>query len=98
MHAMHVGNISTEVDNTIMLYRDITQMGRVPVDFYTQPVRNILTFIIPVGIMMTIPAKILLGILSPWYVLLSIAISIIFVLISLWIWRQAIGLYTSASS
>lgn len=95
---LSMGVVTTEVDNTIMLYRDITQMGRVPVDFYTQPIRNILTFIIPVGIMMTIPAKILLGLISPWYVLLSVAISIIFVLISLRIWTAAIGQYTSASS
>src|SRR5258708_6589771 len=54
---LSIGIVTTEVDNAVMLYRDITQMGRLPVDIYKQPLRGFLTFIIPVAIIMTVPAK-----------------------------------------
>lgn len=93
-----IGVVTTEVDNMIMLYRDITQMGRVPIDFYTQPIRSILTFIIPVGIMMTVPAKALIGTLSIQIILASFIISILGLVISLWLWKKALANYSSASS
>lgn len=90
--------VTTEVDNTIMLYRDITQMGRVPVDFYTQPIRSILTFIIPVGIMMTVPAKALFGLITIPIILVALIISSILMAISIYLWNRAIASYASASS
>lgn len=93
-----VGVLTTEVDNTIMLYRDLTQMGRVPVDIYTEPIRSVLTFIVPVGVMMTFPAKAMLGLLSPLNIFLSFFISFLFLFISLNIWRFSLKHYSSASS
>lgn len=93
-----VGILTTEVDNTIMLYRDLTQMGRVPVDIYLQPIRGILTFVVPVGIMMTFPAKVLLGLLSPLTVFISIILASLFLLLSLRCWHFALKHYSSASS
>src|SRR5438874_1581239 len=58
------GILSTAVDNTVMLYRDLTQMGRLPIEVYQEPLRGFITFIIPVGIMMTYPGQALLGLLS----------------------------------
>lgn len=95
---LSVGVMTTEVDNTIMLYRDLTQMGRIPVDIYQQPVRSLLTFAIPVGIMMTFPTKALLGLLSWQFVLLSILISAVFLTFALLLWKYALTKYTSASS
>lgn len=93
-----IGVLTTEVDNTIMLYRDITQMGRVPVDIYREPLQGILTFAIPVGIMMTFPAKALMGLLSPSSVMISFFIGILFIILSLWFWRFSLKHYASASS
>jgi ABC-2 type transport system permease protein len=95
---LSIGIVSTEVDNTIMLYRDLTQMGRVPVSIYQQGVSFILTFVVPVGIMMTFPVQALLGTLSLQFILYSLAIGIGFLIFSLFIWRGAIKHYTSASS
>lgn len=93
-----LGVLTTEVDNAIMLYRDITQMGRFPVDIYKQPLQSILTFAIPVGIMMTIPAKVFMGIFSPSVVIISFCIGIVVFLWSLWLWHFALQRYASASS
>lgn len=95
---LSIGVLTTEVDNTIMLYRDLTLMGRVPVDIYLEPIRGILTFIIPVGIMMTFPAKALMGFLSIEAVLLSFLMAAFFLLSSIKLWRLALRNYSSASS
>lgn len=90
--------LTTEIDHAIMIYRDLTMMGRVPVDIYREPLRSIITFVIPVGIMMTFPVKVFLGLLSPVWVLLSFGLGIIFFVVCLRTWRFALSKYASASS
>jgi ABC-2 type transport system permease protein len=93
-----MGILTTEVDNTIMLYRDLTQMGRFPVDIYRQPLQTIITFVIPIGIMMTFPAKAMMGLLSTQWIILSFAIAAMLLTISLLFWKYSLKQYTSASS
>lgn len=93
-----LGILTTEVDNTLWLYRDLTQTGRVPVDIYQEPLRGFLTFIIPVAIMMTFPAKALMGTLAWPLVFVSIIISSLFIYLSLQAWDYALKEYSSASS
>lgn len=93
-----VGILTTEVDNAIMLFRDLTQMGRFPVDIYREPLRGFLTFIIPIGIMMTVPAKVMLGLFNWQIVVISFLIGGGVLFISIRIWRYALKYYSSASS
>lgn len=93
-----LGILTTEVDNTLWLYRDLTQTGRVPVDIYQEPLRGFLTFIIPVAIMMTFPAKALMGTLAWPLIFVSMIISALFIYLSLRAWNYAIKQYSSASS
>lgn len=93
-----IGVLTTEVDNTIMLYRDLTQMGRIPVDVYREPLSWIITFAIPIGIMMTFPAKALMGLLSWQFVLISLSISAIFLIASLLLWKFSLKNYASIST
>lgn len=90
--------MTTEIDNALWMYRDITQMGRIPVDVYKEPLRGVLTFVIPVGVMMTFPPLALMGILSFWTVLISFLISYVFLFSSLLFWKHALTKYSSASS
>lgn len=90
--------LTTEIDNTIMLYRDLTSMARIPVDIYREPVRALLTFVIPVAVMMTFPAKALMGLLSLPFIFYSIAICSVFLFLSLKFWGFALRQYSSASS
>ncbi len=92
------GVISTEVDHLIWVYRDMTGMGRFPTDIYPKFIQIGLTFFVPVIILVTIPAKAILGILSAQAVLVSIGISIIFLIFSLWFWKKSLTFYSSASS
>ena len=93
-----IGVMTTEIDHTIMIYRDITQMGRLPIDIYREPLSWILTFILPVGIMMTVPAKSFFNLLSLPQVFLFLTIAIFFLIISLKFWSFALKNYTSVSS
>ncbi|MEK7571068.1 MAG: ABC-2 family transporter protein [Patescibacteria group bacterium] len=90
--------VTTEIDNALWVYRDLTQLGRFPVDIYHEPLRGILTFIVPIGIMMTFPAKALMGVLSAEVILFSCGVGTGLVLVALITWHYALRSYTSASS
>ena len=101
--ALHImvlalGVLTTEIDHTIMIYRDLTQMARLPVDIYREPLRFIITFVIPVGVMMTVPAKSFFGVLPPMLFVFALAISVILLIVSLRFWRFALKNYSSVSS
>ena len=95
---LSLGIITLEIDHTIMIYRDLTNLGRFPIDIYKEPIKSILTFIVPVGIMMTFPAKVLLGVLSPLGILVSLVVSGLLLFLALRFWNYGIKTYTSASS
>lgn len=93
-----LGIITLEIDHTIMIYRDIVNLGRFPIDIYKQPVRALVMYFIPVGVMITFPAKVFIGILSLQAVLISLALGAGFLVVSLKFWNFAMTKYTSASS
>ena len=93
-----LGIITLEIDHTIMIYRDIVNLGRLPVDIYRQPIQGILTYLIPVGIMITLPAKALMGLVTPIGVLLSFVLGLVLIFSSLKFWNFALKNYSSASS
>lgn len=101
--ALHIlvaafGVITLEIDNVIWIYRDLTNMGRIPIDIYATPIRAFLTFIAPVAIMMNFPAKALMGLLAWQWVIVSFLMSGIFLWGSLRFWKYALTQYSSASS
>ena len=87
--------LTTEVDHTIMIYRDMTSLGRFPLEIYKEPVSGIFTFLIPIGIMMSFPPKALLNLLSPISYLLSVVVSGLLLFISLKLWHLALKKYQS---
>lgn len=93
-----IGIITTEVDNAIWIYRDLSFMARVPVDIYVAPVRAALTFILPIAIVFTFPTKALMGTLSWQWVIYSVVTSSFLFFLSIKFWRFALTKYSSASS
>lgn len=90
--------VTLEIDHAIMVYRDIVGLGRMPIDIYKEPIRGLLTFVIPVGIMMSYPAKAFLGLLSPALIIYGLFFSVVLFFGSLKIWDYSIRKYSSASS
>lgn len=93
-----LGVITLTVDHLIMIFRDFSSMGRFPIDIYKEPLRGFLTFIVPVGVMFSVPSKALMGLLSPVGILSSLLFGLAFFVLSLRFWQFALKKYTSASS
>lgn len=93
-----VGVLTTEVDGVIWMYRDLSRLGQFPISVYGELLRLSLFFIIPIGVMITIPAEILIGETPHLSVASSLSIGIIFFIISYIGWRWALRQYSSASS
>jgi ABC-2 type transport system permease protein len=90
--------MTTEIDHLIMVYRDLTGMARFPTDIYGKAIQYLLTFTIPVIVLITVPAKALIGLLSWQWVVFSFVISGLFLFLSIRFWRYALTQYSSASS
>lgn len=93
-----LGIMTTTVDHLIMIYRDMTSMVRIPVDLYVEPIRFLITFALPLGIMITFPSKALLGLLSWQLMAVAFAVGIVSFVVSLRFWDYAVKKYSSASS
>ncbi len=95
---LSMGIITLEIDHTIMIYRDLTNLGKLPIDIYKQPIKGILTYLIPVGTMITLPAKVIMGLVTPISIAASFALGVLMIVLSLKFWNLALKKYTSASS
>lgn len=92
------GIITLEVDHTVMIFRDLESLARFPIDIYREPLRSILTYFVPIGLMITIPAKGLMGLVTLPGVLSFLILGVIALFVSLKFWNFALTKYTSASS
>lgn len=93
-----VAVFTQEVDNLIWIYRDLMTMGRFPASIYALPVRLVLTFAVPVVVMISFPVEALLGILSWYWVLFSFFWAGLFFWGSVKFWGLSLKYYTSVSS
>lgn len=93
-----IGILTSEVDGVMWLYRDSSRLAMMPVDLYVRPLRWLLFFVLPFGLILTVPAQTLLGLPPSVPLLLTGLLGSGFFGISLWFWRFALRRYTSASS
>lgn len=87
-----------EVDNTIMLYRDLEKMASMPIEIYGKYGASALTYIFPFALMATIPARIIFGLYNPWYLLGFAVLALLQFRLALWFWHHSLRHYSSASS
>ncbi len=87
-----------EIDNEIWIYRDLMTMGRFPIDIYSAPIQFVLTFVVPVGVMISFPSKALIGNLNFEWIFVSIAITCLFLFFSIVFWRWSLRQYSSISN
>lgn len=93
-----IGVITTEVDHLVWIWRDLFNLARFPTDIYSPGLRLLLTLIFPVVIVVTVPAKALMG-LSSWPIIFgSCGFGFLILVLSLKFWRYALKRYSSASS
>lgn len=70
----------------------------IPFDFLRKPMSTILTFIIPLGFVVTVPAKVFLGKDPFYFSIISVCVAGILLFLSSWFWNFSLKHYTSASS
>lgn len=80
------------------IINDLFQLARYPVGLYPGWLRLILTWIIPVGLMTTIPAQALSGTLSPAMMAITLIYSLAALAGASWLFRRGLMKYASASS
>lgn len=90
--------ITFEIDHSVMIFRDLTKLGSIPIDVYKEPLRFVLTYIIPVGVMISVPAKVFMGFTSFSGSLASFLVAGVGLYLSLRFWDIALKKYSSASS
>lgn len=90
--------VTLEIDHAVMIYRDVTNLGRLPVDIYKEPLKGFLTYLLPVGVMMSLPAKALMSVASTVGIVIAVVIGFLSMFLALRFWNFALTKYTSASS
>jgi ABC-2 type transport system permease protein len=88
-----------KVDNLSFLFVSIFDAARWPVDVFRGLLRVLFTWVVPLALMTTFPARALLGKdFGPGDALGALAGALAFAVFSRLIWMRSIGHYTSASS
>ncbi len=101
--ALHIlvlvmGILTTEIDGIIWLYRDLTRMGQYPVTIYPELLKLALFIIIPVGVMVTIPAEVLINVNPRYTAVAALVFGPVFLWLSILAWKWGLKRYSSASS
>ena len=71
---------------------------RIPGVLYKGVVKAVFYFILPYGIMSTIPTQLLTNTLSVWGLIQALCVVVVFTAFALWFWRFGLRHYKSASS
>lgn len=87
-----------ELESAIWVYRDVMTLGRFPVGIYSDVIHALLVSLIPVGLMISFPAKALLGLLSWKAFLWAMGVGLSFHGMAQWFWKAQLREYTSISS
>ena len=86
------------LDNLAYLFMSIFDFARWPVSIFKGTLRLFFTAVIPLALMTTYPALVLLGKLAPSVGLAVVGGAITFAVLARLVWVRAVGRYTSASS
>ncbi|WP_135230064.1 ABC transporter permease [Deinococcus fonticola] len=87
-----------KTQNASELFNGIFGAARFPVTAFPVPIRFLLTFIVPVALITSVPAQAMTGQLTPVLAIASPLIAAALFIGTRLFWRKAVGSYTSASS
>jgi ABC-2 type transport system permease protein len=86
------------VENILEIFRSMYEAGRWPVSLYPGWLRFILTFIVPVAFVTTVPAQALTGRLTPDTLLLAAVLAVVLFVVSRFFWKIGLRQYSGASA
>ncbi len=86
------------IQNILVIFQAMFEAGRWPITIYPPWLQVALTFLVPVGFAITVPAQTLVGDLE-WRILaLSVGLAIAAPLLARWLWLRGIRAYSGASA
>ena len=88
----------TRISNIEQLVWQAFEAGRYPIEIYPGWLRGVLTYVIPIAFIITVPAQALAGKIGLNFLIVAFAVSLIFGLLSSAFWRYGLKHYTGASS
>jgi ABC-2 type transport system permease protein len=86
------------LENLLMIFWNMYQAGRWPVDVYPRWLRWTLTGLVPVALAVTVPAEALAGRLSAANLALACGVALALALGSRWFWKIGLRRYSGASA
>ncbi len=86
------------VDNILVIFQSMYEAGRWPIGIYPPWLRLSLTFLVPIGFAITVPASGLVGRLSGDTLALAVALGVALPLVARWFWRRGLRRYSGASA
>lgn len=87
-----------KIDNLTYLFTSIFDAARWPSSVFPVGLRFVFTFVLPLALMTTFPARAMLGRLTLVEIFIPLAGAIVFSVIARFVWTRSISRYTSASS
>ena len=88
----------TRIDNIEMVFWNMFEAGRYPIDIYNPWIRWALTYILPLAFLITFPASALVGTVSAANVLTAVIIAPLVFLAATAFWRYGLRNYSGASA
>ncbi|HHV28111.1 ABC transporter permease [Acetivibrio mesophilus] len=82
----------------LWIFDSFMEMGRFPIRIYPSVFRNLLTWVIPVGFVVTIPVEVLTGKASPFILIAGAVFAAVLYTIAAMFFKNSIKKYSSASS
>ena len=86
------------LDNILNIFQSMYEAGKWPIGIYPPWLRTMLTFLVPIGFAITVPAEGLVGRLTSPNLLGAIALAVVLPLIARVFWRIGIRHYSGASA
>lgn len=86
------------VDNIEMIFWNLFEAGRYPLDVYPGWVQRVLTLVVPLAFVTTVPARALVGTLTVDWLILAIALAAAMATGAALFWRVALRRYSGASA
>jgi ABC-2 type transport system permease protein len=86
------------IDNIMEVLYGLFETGRFPISIFPMWLRVLLTAVVPIAFITTVPASVLTNRLTGEYVLYAFGMAGLLLALSVWFWNYAVRHYSSASS
>lgn len=86
------------IENILEIFRSMYEAGRWPVSLYPGWLRFILSFIVPVAFVTTVPAEALTGRLTPSTLLIAVVLAAVLLVVSRLFWKIGLRQYSGTSA